>query len=86
MKTSTYYEPGSETLLVVEGLARPGMPRIDFRLAGGACLAVTGPSGSGKTLLLRALADLDPSDGEIVLDGERREDVPAPEWRRRETH
>ncbi len=59
------------------------MPKIDFCLADGACLAVTGPSGSGKTLLLRALADLDPSDGDVVLDGERREDVPAPDWRRR---
>ena len=70
-------------MLVVERLARPGMPEIGFRLADGACLAVMGPSGSGKTLFFRALADLDPSGGRVTLDGLSREDVPAPEWRRR---
>jgi ABC-type lipoprotein export system ATPase subunit len=41
---------GGNTVLVVEQLARPGMPVVGFRLNGGACLAVMGPSGSGKTL------------------------------------
>ncbi len=45
-----------------------------------------GPSGAGKSLLLRALADLDPNDGELSLDGERREAMPAPHWRRRVTY
>lgn len=70
-------------MLVVERLARTGMPEVEFRLNGGACLAVMGPSGSGKTLMFRALADLDPSDGRVTLDGISRDDVPAPEWRRR---
>lgn len=70
-------------MLVVERLARSGMPEIGFSLNGGACLAVMGPSGSGKTLLFRALADLDPCRGRVTLDGVLREDVPAPEWRRR---
>jgi len=70
-------------VLVVERLARPGMPKVGFRLKDGACLAVMGPSGSGKTLLFRALADLDPSDGRVTLDGVSMDDVPAPEWRRR---
>ena len=70
-------------MLVVERLARTGMPNVGFRLNDGACLAVMGPSGSGKTLMFRALADLDPSDGRVTLDGVSRDDVPAPEWRRR---
>ena len=70
-------------MLVVERLARSGMPEIGFSLNDGACLAVMGPSGSGKTLLFRALADLDPSGGKVTLDGVSREDVPAPVWRRR---
>lgn len=33
--------------------------------------------------MLRAIADLDPADGEITLDGTARARIPAPEWRRR---
>ncbi len=70
-------------MLNVENLSRPGLPTISFSLARGTCLAVMGPSGSGKTLLLRALADLDPSSGEVELHDENRNQVPAPSWRRR---
>jgi putative ABC transport system ATP-binding protein len=44
---------------------------------------VSGPSGSGKSLLLRALADLDPHEGEAWLDGTACSSLPAPDWRRR---
>ena len=56
---------------------------MSFDLAAGECVAVRGPSGSGKTLLLRALADLDPNEGEVSLDGQRRDAMPAYLWRRR---
>jgi len=46
-------------------------------------LALTGPSGSGKTQLLRSLADLDPSEGEVILNSIERSGQPAPEWRQR---
>lgn len=42
-----------------------------------------GPSGSGKTLLLRAIADLDPNQGEVLLDGLGRSALSGPEWRRK---
>src|SRR5512139_3823872 len=32
-------------------------------------LAVVGPNGAGKSTLLRALLGLQPSDGEITIDG-----------------
>jgi phosphate-transporting ATPase len=73
-------------LLSVRGLARPGLQPLSFDLAGGECLAVRGPSGAGKSLLLRALADLDPNEGELSLDGQRREAMPAPHWRRLVTY
>jgi phosphate-transporting ATPase len=53
-----------------------------FDLDAGECVAVRGPSGSGKTQLLRAIADLDPNEGTVLLDGTPRETVPAPAWRR----
>lgn len=42
-----------------------------------------GPSGGGKSRLLRAIADLDPNEGEVTLDGEDRRQMSGPEWRRR---
>jgi putative ABC transport system ATP-binding protein len=69
-------------VLRVRGLRRPGLEPVSLDLAGGECVAVQGASGSGKTLLLRALADLDPNEGQARLDGEPREAVPAPCWRR----
>ncbi|BAO43409.1 ABC transporter ATP-binding protein [Thiolapillus brandeum] len=47
------------------------------------CLGLHGDSGSGKTLLLRALADLDVNQGEVLLEGHPREDFSGPEWRQR---
>ena len=69
-------------MLEVRRLSRPGLEVEAFTLAGGECVAVRGPSGSGKSLFLRAIADLDPNDGEMLLDGEAREAMPAPRWRR----
>jgi putative ABC transport system ATP-binding protein len=44
--------------------------------------SLSGPSGSGKTLLLRAIADLDPHRGEVLLDGQAQSAMPAQDWRR----
>ena len=70
-------------MLSVQNLSRSGLEPTSFELAGGECIALRGPSGAGKTLLLRALADLDPSDGEVLLNGTPRSRIPAPQWRRR---
>jgi len=72
--------------LDVKRLTRSHLTVEPFTLAGGECLVVTGPSGAGKTLLLRAIADLDPNEGEVHLDGEPRDALPAPLWRRRVTY
>ncbi|MHA1599789.1 MAG: ABC transporter ATP-binding protein [Alphaproteobacteria bacterium] len=73
-------------MLHVRALTRPGLEPLDFDLADGEALAVLGPSGSGKTLLLRAIADLDPNEGQVSLDGISRESMPAPAWRRQVTY
>jgi ABC-type iron transport system FetAB ATPase subunit len=55
---------------------------MSFSVADGECLAVEGPSGSGKTRILRAIADLDPLDAQLFLDGVERREMPATEWRK----
>jgi len=49
-------------------------------------LALKGPSGAGKTHLLRSLADLDPGEGEVILNSIVRSDQLVPEWRQRLLH
>ena len=56
-------------MLSVSALARPALGPVSFELADGECIAVGGASGSGKSLLLRAIADLDPNEGAVTLDG-----------------
>lgn len=55
---------------------------MSFSVADGECLAVDGPSGSGKTRLLRAIADLEPSGGQVFFNGAERSETSAPAWRR----
>jgi len=69
-------------MLEVDGLRRVGLQPVSFQVADGDCLVVQGPSGAGKTLLLRAIADLDPNQGVVRLDGRQRDAFSGPEWRR----
>ncbi|MCF7976436.1 MAG: ATP-binding cassette domain-containing protein [Chromatiaceae bacterium] len=56
---------------------------VDLQIGAGDLAFISGPSGSGKSLLLRAIVDLDPNQGEVLLDDRPRASIPAPEWRRR---
>jgi phosphate-transporting ATPase len=69
-------------MLRVTDLSRTGLAPATFSLEAGECVAVRGPSGAGKSLLLRAIADLDPNQGQVELDGRSRESMSAPQWRR----
>lgn len=72
----------SQTVLDVRGLRTPHLGPVDFRLLAGEICRLAGPSGAGKTLLLRALADLDPNEGDVLLDGEARSRIRPTRWRR----
>jgi putative ABC transport system ATP-binding protein len=69
-------------LLIVENLNVRGLAPLSFSLKAGECMAVRGASGSGKTLLLRAIADLDPAEGNVTLDGTERGSVSGAVWRK----
>jgi len=57
-------------------------PPLSLRVPAGCTCFIRGPSGAGKSLLLRAVVDLDPNQGEVWLGGQRRSALPAHRWRR----
>jgi ABC-type iron transport system FetAB ATPase subunit len=73
-------------MLEARALRRLHVGPIDLTLDARACVTLSGKSGSGKSVLLRMLADLDPHEGDVFLDGEACSGIPAPTWRRRVTY
>lgn len=71
-----------DCLLEVEGLKTAQLGPLGLCLQSGELVQISGASGSGKSLLLRALADLDPSSGTVRLAGQDREAIEPPDWRR----
>jgi putative ABC transport system ATP-binding protein len=69
-------------MLQVRDLRTNILKPASLSLSAGECIAVRGPSGAGKTLLLRAIADLDPNEGLVTLEGRDRSSIAGPEWRR----
>lgn len=69
-------------LLKVCNLTRLMIGPVSFEVGAGECVAITGPSGSGKSVLLRAIVDLDPNDGQVQAGDLIRADIPAPDWRK----
>ncbi len=70
-------------MLKIRRLTRLGLSPVDLDLDRGECIALGGPSGAGKSILLRAIADLDPNEGDVSLDGQSRDAQPAHDWRRK---
>lgn len=69
-------------MLEISNLRTALIGPVNLSVAKGECAAILGPSGSGKSLLLRAIADLDPNEGDVRLDGRSREAMAAYIWRR----
>ena len=75
-----------EAALLVKALRSAFAGPFELSLDTGACAAITGPSGSGKSLFLRMIADLDPNQGQVWLNGTERASVSAPAWRSQATY
>ncbi|TFH85538.1 ATP-binding cassette domain-containing protein [Billgrantia azerbaijanica] len=68
--------------LRLHGLAIGELTDIDLTIAPGEILCLSGASGSGKSRLLRAIADLEPHDGEVWLGDRAQSAIPGHAWRR----
>ena len=69
--------------LDIRNLSTRGRPPVDLQAQRGECICIMGRSGSGKSVLLRLVADLDPGEGTVLLDGVDRNAGSGPAWRRR---
>jgi ABC-type iron transport system FetAB ATPase subunit len=69
--------------LRLDALSTALLQSVDLTVDAGELVFLSGPSGAGKSLLLRAIADLDPSTGEVWCGEAARSALPAPAWRRR---
>lgn len=65
----------------IKNLLYYNLEPFSLKLAETECVGMMGPSGSGKTRMLRALADLDPFEGDIFLKGQHIHDFKPPLWR-----
>jgi len=62
--SKSYIEPGQQT-------AVPVLRDISLSIEAGESVAIVGPSGCGKSTLLNILGTLDePTEGEVIFDGE----------------
>lgn len=68
--------------LRLEQLAVGTLDAVDLSVNGGEIVCISGASGSGKSRFLRAIADLDPHEGRVFLEGEARETMTGHDWRR----
>jgi len=73
----------SDTILELKGVEKyfgefVAVERINLSVEDGEFFTLVGPSGSGKTTMIRMLVGMDkPSRGDILMSGERVNDVPA---------
>lgn len=58
------------------------LKKVSLSVAPAECVCIQGPSGAGKSLLLRAICDIEPNTGEVRLDNQLRDEIPATLWRR----
>lgn len=71
----------SELILQELRLAQLGPVNLQVRSDDIVC--ISGASGSGKSLLLRAIGDIIPYSGTVMLDRQPARSMPAPQWRQR---
>ncbi|WP_099092587.1 ABC transporter ATP-binding protein [Marinobacter salinus] len=68
--------------LTLEDVSVGALKKVNLSVSEGEIVCVSGASGSGKSRLLRAVADLDPHEGRVALDGESQDSMPGHVWRR----
>ncbi len=71
-----------ERVTVRYGAAAPSLSGVSLTLRRGECLGIVGESGSGKSTLGRAILQMLPYEGRILLDGQALATLPREQLRR----
>lgn len=69
--------------LTIKALSIGALKDINLVVQPGEIVCLSGESGSGKSRFLRAIADLEPHEGEVSLGERNRADFLAHDWRHR---
>jgi ABC-type iron transport system FetAB ATPase subunit len=69
--------------LIVKNLRVLKRGPYELKIKSGEIAAISGSSGVGKSIFLRALADLERHNGEVILDGRNYQEFSGPEWRQK---
>ena len=83
--SSTRSEQNGSVRLRIEQLQFLDNGPYSFDIKKKECVGLSGQSGIGKTQLLRAITDLIPHRGQLLLDGAGSSTFPAPVWRSKVT-
>lgn len=78
-----FFMVSTATVLVIKSLRLLHVGPVDLTCKAQQCIGLSGSSGCGKSVLLKAIADLVDSTGEMILEGRNCKDVDAPEWRQK---
>jgi putative ABC transport system ATP-binding protein len=68
--------------LTLQDLCVAHVGPVNLQVNAGEIVCLSGASGSGKSLLLRAIADIIPHSGQVLLDAKLAASIPAPHWRK----
>ncbi|WP_444924098.1 ATP-binding cassette domain-containing protein [Microbulbifer sp. DLAB2-AF] len=68
--------------LKLESLSIGPLKKVQLKVLAGEIICLSGPSGSGKSRLLRAIADIEPHDGDISFDDKSQKGMTGHQWRR----
>lgn len=69
--------------LELKQLSIGNLAAVDLTVEPGDIVCLSGPSGSGKSRLLRAIADIEPHEGEVRLGQQVQSATVAHQWRRK---
>ena len=70
------------SVLRLENLKVIHIGPVNLKVDAAEIVCLSGESGIGKSIILRAIADLIPHEGNVFLDDLSSFDYPAPEWRK----
>ncbi len=68
--------------LILQELCVAHVGPVNLQVRAGEVVCISGQSGAGKSLLLRAIADIIPHTGILMLDSQAASSMSAPLWRR----